>query len=69
MNWSGFGRKRSWPYRGDIWWTRLRNAMKNLRVADIHTEIRSENFPKSYRYFNLLGTVIVKKFSAVENQG
>jgi hypothetical protein len=43
--------------------------MKNLRVADIRTEIRSENFSKSYRYDNLLGTVIDKNILSAENQG
>jgi hypothetical protein len=43
--------------------------MKDLRIADICTEIRSENLWKSYLYANLLGTVIVKNLSADDNQG
>jgi hypothetical protein len=58
----------SWSYP-DIWLAVLKKTTRNLRVADLSVEIRTEYLPimslQLYRYINPLGFVHIKYRSSI----
>jgi hypothetical protein len=48
MNWEGCGRKQSWPnlrYYPNIFLEGLGKTTENLRIAILHAEILTQDFP------------------------